>query len=58
MSAISNGGEDHEPINVLFALYDNFDALDFTGPLEVFGHAQHDKSNPGDYPDPSYFFHI
>lgn len=47
MSALQNGGENHEPINVLLALYDNLDALDFTGPLEVLTYAQHDPNKAG-----------
>lgn len=34
-----------EPIKVLFALWEGFNALDFTGPLEVLTQAQH---NPND----------
>jgi len=33
-----------EVVNVLFALWEGFNALDFTGPLEVLSQAQHDES--------------
>ncbi len=36
-----------EPIEVLIALHDKFNLLDFAGPLEVLSHAQHDTKNKG-----------
>jgi len=36
-----------EPIEVLFALQDNFDLMDFAGPLEVFTSAYHDIKKKG-----------
>lgn len=48
MSAIAeNGGASpQEVVQVLFALFPKFGALDFTGPLEVLEHAQHNISDP------------
>jgi transcriptional regulator GlxA family with amidase domain len=37
--------DDQEPIDVLFALQDKFDLLDFAGPLQVFATAAHDFNN-------------
>ncbi|KAM0723618.1 hypothetical protein Q7P37_000606 [Cladosporium fusiforme] len=37
---------DFEPIKVLVCLQDQFDLCDMSGPLEVFGWAQHDRRNP------------
>jgi transcriptional regulator GlxA family with amidase domain len=34
--------EDVEPIEVLFALHEKFDLMDFAGPLEVLTSAKHD----------------
>lgn len=34
-----------EPIQVLFALQDKFDLLDFAGTLEVLDWARHDKND-------------
>ncbi|KFA60820.1 hypothetical protein S40285_06689 [Stachybotrys chlorohalonatus IBT 40285] len=39
--------DDQEPIDVLFALQDKFDLLDFAGPLQVFATAAHDFNNAG-----------
>jgi transcriptional regulator GlxA family with amidase domain len=36
-----------EPIDVLFALHENFDLMDFAGPLEVLTSAQHDVNDAG-----------
>jgi hypothetical protein len=41
-----------EPIEVLFALQDNFNLLDFTGPLEALTHSKHSIS------DDSMFFSL
>lgn len=38
---------DNEPVDVLFALHEKFNILDFTGPLEVLTSALHDQNNPG-----------
>jgi hypothetical protein len=45
MSAIRS--DESEPIQVLITMHENMNLLDFAGPLEVLGHAQHDISNPG-----------
>ncbi|KAF2403074.1 class I glutamine amidotransferase-like protein, partial [Trichodelitschia bisporula] len=42
MSAIADSRDQNEPIQVLFALHDGFDTLDFTGPLEILSQSQHD----------------
>ena len=56
MSAIrEENGESPEPIQVLFALYPNMSALDFTGPLEVLNRAQHNKDDPGKGASMLYF---
>lgn len=44
MSAIAGGSE--EVIQVLFVLQPEFNALHFTGPLEVLTTALHNISNP------------
>ncbi len=36
-----------EPIEVLIALHDKFDILDFAGPLEVLSTALHDAKDKG-----------
>ena len=36
-----------EPVKVLITLFEGMDAMDVTGPLEVFHWAQHDKKKPG-----------
>lgn len=41
MSAIADDGP-QKPIEVLFAVHDDFDTLDVLGPLEIFHHAKHD----------------
>lgn len=48
MSAIASGGEGADPVMILFALHHNMNALDFTGPLEIFARAQHDPKNEGE----------
>jgi hypothetical protein len=45
MSAIRD--ESFEPIQVLITMHDNMNLLDFSGPLQVITHAQHDFNNPG-----------
>lgn len=47
MSALVDGGDAAEPIQVLFALHDQMNLLDFAGPLEVLNHALHNVSDPG-----------
>ena len=48
MSAIAENGDGKpEVIQVLFALYPKFGALDFTGPLEVLNYARHNISDEG-----------
>ena len=39
MSAIAEDGPG-KPIEVLFAVHDDFDTLDVLGPLEIFHHAK------------------
>jgi len=38
------------PIQVLIALHEKFDLMDFAGPCEVFAAAQHDPNDPGTFP--------
>ena len=45
MSAIADDGPS-KPIEVLFAVHDDFDTLDVLGPLEIFHHA---KQEAGEY---------
>jgi len=40
------------PIQVLIALHEKFDLMDFAGPVEVFHAAQHDPNDPGTSPSP------
>lgn len=47
MSAIREEGADAESIRVLFTLHHNMNALDFTGPLEVFASALNDIKDEG-----------
>lgn len=48
MSAIVEEPEGYiEPLKVLITLHDKMDTMDASGPLEVFGQAQHDPKNPG-----------
>jgi hypothetical protein len=47
MSAIADPKDKSEPIKVLFVLHDDFDTLDFTGPLEIFSHARHNIKDSG-----------
>jgi len=42
MSAIQETEDSIEPIQVLFTMHNNMNALDFTGPLEVLTYAQYD----------------
>lgn len=39
--------DSNEPIEVLFALHEKFNLLDFAGPLEALTSALHDKNDPG-----------
>jgi hypothetical protein len=50
MSAIAEGSDAHEVINVLFTLHPGMDALDFVGPLEVLSYAQHNPNDAGMLP--------
>jgi hypothetical protein len=43
----SSAIDDQEPIDVLIALQDKFDLLDFAGPLSVLSAAAHNFSDPG-----------
>lgn len=36
-----------EPVDILFALHDKFDFLDFAGPLQVFTEAAHNFKDAG-----------
>lgn len=47
MAANAAAAADNEPVDVLFALHEKFDILDFAGPLQVLSQAQHDINNPG-----------
>jgi len=46
MSAIADAKDNSEPINVLFALHEGFDTLDFCGPLEMLSQARHNIKDP------------
>jgi hypothetical protein len=48
MSAVQDARDINEPLQVLFPLHDNFDTLDFAGPMEMFSHALHDQKNKGE----------
>jgi hypothetical protein len=50
MSAVTEGSDAHEVINVLFTLHPGMDTLDFCGPLEVLSYAQHDPNDSGNWP--------
>jgi len=41
MSAIADDKGDLETLQVLFPLHEDFDSLDFVGPMEMFSHAYH-----------------
>ena len=45
MAAQGSAVADQEPIEVLFALQDKFNLLDFAGALEVLTMAKHDMKN-------------
>lgn len=47
MASKTSAVADTEPVDVLFALHDKFDILDFAGPLQVLTTALHDASNTG-----------
>lgn len=42
----SSAVADQEPIDVLFAIHNKFNLLDFSGALEVFSTAAHDFKDP------------
>lgn len=46
MASKTSAVADNEPVDVLFALHDKFDFLDFAGPLEVLTTALHDINDP------------
>jgi transcriptional regulator GlxA family with amidase domain len=46
MSANKTSAVSDEPIDVLFAVHEKFDLLDFAGALEVFNTAAHDFNDP------------
>ena len=56
MSAIADDGP-VKPIEVLFAVHDDFDTLDVLGPLEIFHHAKQDGKD-GESPSNSPQSHI
>jgi hypothetical protein len=58
MSAVTEGSDAHEVINVLFTLHPGMDALDFCGPLEVLSYAQHNPNDSGNWAlhAPSFLF--
>ena len=43
-----------EPIEVLFALHNKFDLMDFAGPLEVLTTALHDAQDASELPRPVF----
>lgn len=47
MATKTSAAADLEPVDVLFALHEKFDILDFAGPLEILSTALHDANNPG-----------
>jgi transcriptional regulator GlxA family with amidase domain len=47
MSAVQDARDVNEPLQVLFPLHDDFDTLDFVGPMEMFSNALHDQKNKG-----------
>lgn len=53
MASKTSAVADNEPVDVLFALHDKFDFLDFAGPLEVLTTALHDINDPCKYPTPA-----
>lgn len=46
MASKTSAAADNEPVNVLFALHEKFNIMDFAGPLEVLSSALHDANNP------------
>lgn len=52
MASKTSAVADNEPVDVLFALHDKFDFLDFAGPLEVLTTALHDINDPCKHPAP------
>lgn len=53
MASKTSAVADNEPVDVLFALHDKFDFLDFAGPLEVLTTALHDINDPCKHPTPA-----
>ena len=47
MASKTSAVADQEPIEVLIALHDKFELMDFTGPVETLMHALHDVKDPG-----------
>lgn len=47
MASKSSAVADQEPIEVLVALHDKFELLDFAGPVETLAHALHDVKDSG-----------
>lgn len=45
MASKATAAADNEPVDVLFALHEKFNVLDFAGPLEVLSSALHDINN-------------
>lgn len=45
MASKTSAVADNEPVDVLFALHDQFNILDFAGPLEVLNSALHDAKD-------------
>lgn len=49
MASKTSAVADAEPVDVLFALHDKFNVLEFAGPLQVLTQALHDVNKPGVY---------
>ena len=47
MASKTSAVADQEPIEVLIALHDKFELMDFAGPVETLMHALHDVKDPG-----------
>lgn len=48
MATKTSAAADLEPVDVLFALHEKFNIMDFAGPLEILSTALHDANNPGE----------
>lgn len=46
MATKTSAAADLEPVDVLFALHEKFNIMDFAGPLEILSTALHDANNP------------